>query len=289
LRLASAVAIFLLAVPAAAADGWLDPETGLVSLERSVDGYLADWIRDPWAEPERRRKSAEDEWVLKLDIGVWAARLRGPLRKDGKDVGDWVDNLGVDSFAAVPTVRFEATRDEWTILFSAYFAEWDGSTTILEDIDLGLGIIPAGTPLDSRLRISKLQFLVGPEIVGTKRTKLRLYLGLIVYDVDLRLDPRGNNETVTLDSTVPAPMFGIGAYGRISKRWSWEVELFGFGLSVDTFGVSIIDASLGVGYNVSNAIALRLGYRSSVLSVLVDNYEVDVSLDGGFFDLRWSF
>ena len=106
---------------------------------------------------------------------------------------------------------------------------------------------------------------------------------------DLRLDPRSNNETIAADAFVPAPTIGIGAYGRISKRWSWEVELFGFGISIDTFGISIIDARLAIGYNVSDAIVLRLGYRATALSILVDGYEVDVSMDGGFFELRWSF
>ncbi|MEE8105007.1 MAG: hypothetical protein V3T86_05685 [Planctomycetota bacterium] len=295
MKLAAAIAILLFAVPAGAADGWLEPEAGQVSLESSVEGYLADWTRDPWAEDEAQRPGPEDEWVMHLDVGVWAAQLRGPIRKDGDDIGDWVDELGVDSFAAVPTVRFQATRDDWTILVSAYWAEWDGSAETSKNLDWpgvrggAKVLLPAGTPIDSRLRISKIQFLVGPQLIGTSRTKLRVFFGLVGYDVDLRLDPRSNNETIAADAFVPAPTIGIGAYGRISKRWSWEVELFGFGISIDTFGISIIDARLAIGYNVSAAIALRLGYRATALSILVDGYEVDVSLDGGFFELRWSF
>jgi hypothetical protein len=235
-------------------------------------------------EPEYAESAA---FNLEVDVGVWYAKLSGPVRVDG----DAILDAGVGSQAyASPTARVTMTWHDFVVIIDASFSEFSSEQQVTGEIPLqDGGTFPVDTTVRTRFQFSLPQILLGHHFRAGSRTEFRVLGGVALYNISGRIwnDDHGG---IKFDQLVPLPLIGFEVRGHFGNtRFVWEIFLVGFGLNVSVLGGQTTDFRASLGYRLSRNAFLRFGYRHTDITVQLNEIDIGVVLDGPEFELEVRF
>ena len=242
--------------------------------------------------------------TYQLRVGVFFPDLDSHIRIDSRlgQIGDGIDferDLGMSESKTTlyggATWRFAAKHAlEWEF----FDLGRDGLTTVEKSWDIGDTTILANGRIAStfNVRINRLTYKY--RFFENSRTSMNFMAGLHGMRVNANLALSGNlivdgepvfvlpNEpNVEVDKTkLPLPHFGLGINYVLTPRLIGHAMVKGFALEIgDTYG-RLIEANLGVQYQLGNNFGIGGGIKWFRLDVVEDETErVDVKMDFDFF------
>lgn len=242
--------------------------------------------------------------TFQLRVGVFFPDLDSSIRIDSSlgRIGDGLDFERDLGMAERKSTLYGGAS--WRFA-SKHVLEWeffdlgrDGLTTVERSWDIGDTTILADGRIEStfNVRINRLTYKY--RFFEGSKTNISLMAGLHGLRVEARLALSGNlivnGETVVLlpdepsvkykKTKLPLPHFGLGINYALTPRLLGHAMLKGFALEIgDTYG-SLIEANLGVQYQLSQYFGIGGGVKTFFLHVIEDESALaDVSMDFDFF------
>jgi hypothetical protein len=231
---------------------------------------------------------------VSLDVGIfypdreWDLRVNGTISGDNEDI-DFDKNLKVgnpdDIFAAELAWRFHG---RWS-LTAQYFDSSDvGSAMLEEDVEWGDVVFSSGTGVTAGIDLTLLRLFVGRQLDTSRYHDVGIgggihYLdfgafieGTIVIDGGTRFTRESVEEN--------APLPNIGAWYRysISPRWAFRSRIDLLSASVGDYEGTLLNASLGVNYQVFRHFGFGMAYNYFELDVSIDKSSWNGDVDAVF-------
>jgi len=250
------------------------------ALEKSLEGDR----RNPW-----------HRFVLS-GSAMFAMNFDTRIRVDSKELGEGAelsleDLLGLDDQASLFRIDANYRFNRHQMLgFSWFDIDRTGEQKIQEDLDIGDETFPAGADVRTGLDTEIFKLNYWWNFVAEEDWELGVGLGVYWMRIDASFDGRlvageeefdeSVRETVKVD--LPPPLLGLrGAYAitrRLRATGSFEILY----VPIDAFRGWIVDARLGLEWDILDFAGLGLGYNFF-------NMGVDVDKDGfeGTFDYRY--
>lgn len=223
-----------------------------------------------------------------VNLGAFFAATESSFRLGtpaaGVDV-DVEDTLGLDkgnlAFRLDAFWRFtESKRHRFD--FSWFRIDRDGSTTLVNDIEINGITFPAGTGVQSTFDFQIFKGAYDYSFFQDDRIDLAASVGLYVAPFSLSVGATGGGIPTQSESiTAPLPVVGLRADFAITPKWYLKTNFDLFYLQVDGYTGFITDARAAVEYNAFKNIGFGLGFDA--LNVSVESVQ-DTSTPGVEFD-----
>jgi len=263
---------------------WAAAETGLIPVapardpspaEIAVDNFVRD-TREPMVLAPA--SGGMVGWIA-VRVDAWYPRLDGSFSSLGGDIID-TKELNLDTNAWGPAAEIALTPGRFFFRFDFYQVRFEGDSTLSRTFTFGGLSFTIDEDVNAYVRIDNYRFLSGFAVVKTAPIRLYVLLGLGYYHLEGRIVGAVSGEAEeALD--IPAPLIGLLFQAKVT-RFVFEVEASGLTISFSDVGADYVDIKASVGITVFKVAMLRLGYRYVLLNGHVDDFDVDVKLDGFF-------
>ena len=262
------------------------------------------------------RQSFWDHWRVDVQLQAWYPTLKGPITLGDQGKYDLVEFFGLQAPRAAPLARVELWYDSVFLQLESYGIGFSGSKRIDTEIQLPDGtIVRINEQLNTRLDITQVRIAFGGTIAKSRRDErderdernernehedrrdamLRtnqwsfdIFGGLNVFNFELEFDLANRPGSVLARAWLPVPVIGLRFGGNV-KRFLYEIEVSGLGLSVEIFGAEYIDLRASVGYQFGRQFAIRAGYRYTDMGAWVTSVRLDFVLAGPFLEAVFAF
>jgi hypothetical protein len=242
--------------------------------------------------------------TVQLRVGVFFPDLDSSIRIDS-DLGRIGDGLDFERDLGMPGSKSTLYGGASWRFARKHVLEWEffdlgrnGLTTVEKSWDIGDTTILANGQISSafNVRINRLTYRY--RFFENSKTNMNFMAGLHGMRVNANLALSGslivdgepvfvlpNEPNVEVEKTkLPLPHFGLGINYALTDRLMGHAMVKGFALEIgDTYG-RLIEANVGVQYQLGNNFGIGGGIKWFRLDVVEDETErVDVSMDFDFF------
>ena len=242
--------------------------------------------------------------TFQLRIGVFFPDLDSSIRIDSTlgRIGDGLDFERDLAMADSKTTLYGGASWRFS---RKHVLEWeffdlprDGLTTVERSWDIGDTTILANGQISStfNVRINRLTYKY--RFFESPKTNMDLMAGLHGMRVNANLALSGNlivdgkpifvspdDPHVEVEKTkLPLPHFGLGVYHALTPRLIGHAMVKGFALEIGDIYGRLVEANVGVQYQLGRNFGIGGGFKWFFLDVVEDETErVDVSMDFDFF------
>ena len=235
-----------------------------------------------------------------LDIGLFMPEREVELRVDGPAgsvSGDEIDfdgSLGLskkdDLFAMNFAWRF---GEKWEL--GAQYFESDGQRqrVLEEDIEWGEFVFGAGTGVTAGIDFTLVRAFLGRNFTSADHHDFGIGLGIHYLEVGAFIEgqailngQQAGFQRETVSAKAPLPNVGAWYVRSLSDRWAMRLRLDWFGAEFGDYDGELINASVGLNYQLFEHVGLGVSYNFFELDVGVDKSgwrgEVKTIYDGAF-------
>ncbi|MDH3590364.1 MAG: hypothetical protein OER88_00685 [Planctomycetota bacterium] len=277
------IALLVLAAASFAAER--DPAATLLRAE--ADAY-ARAATERWVPGVPVAASADGGVVgwLSVRINVWFPELEGDMASLGETVSlDDELGLGEEESTLMPqiTVSFGGVG----LRFDFFQLEYDANALIQRQFEFGGITFDVAENVASRVVINNYRLLAVIPIVKTKSFQLSTLAGVSYYELEGEIISQTAGQAQE-EGDFPIPVLGLMLQVNVS-RVTIEVEVSGLAVDYGDVDFTLIDATASIGITVAKVIAIRGGYRIVIMDGTVDDFLIDVTLEGPFVGASFQF
>lgn len=147
------------------------------------------------------------------------------------------------------------------------------SSQLTAGIDFGEENFPAGSEVSSRFVANDYRIGYGYSVIDGDRWDLAAGVSVAAFDTLLELSD--DSVTEKRSNTIVRPVLGLRGTARISDRWMLIASYSVW----DDAEVTLSDASLQAGYQLSQSWLATVGYRKAIRKIDTDEVISDLRLD----------
>jgi hypothetical protein len=200
---------------------------------------------------------------------------------------DFVDVLGGDRTLTV--FRADASWRFWRgngIDFSWYDIDMRGRRTINAEIRFGDRVYPINSTIDSRVRTNIYKFDYSYTFRRDKPHQFSALIGAHIMRVQTSLSASGSmfQSEESFSATAPLPSFGLGWKARWTDRFSSQVivQYFGISLEEDKYSGHFVDFLAAAQYRFSQRFGIGAGYNLFKLNAQFKGKRLILDFDQGY-------
>ena len=194
---------------------------------------------------------------------------------------DLEDDLGQDRSDAV--VRFDGLyrfSKRHRVDFSYFRISRSSRVVIDRELTIGDQVFDINADVESRLSVGIWKLMYSYMVVARDRFDFGLSIGLYAQRNRVRFKEVTLGDFFADDLTVPLPVIGGRARYDITRRLHARasIESF-FGIEVDKYDGTLIDAQGGLEYDITRNVGLGVGYNWIRTKINADNPIIDWNID----------
>ena len=187
-------------------------------------------------------------------------------------------DLGIPGYALKP--RFDlrwrpGRRHELELGYQ--FADVSGDKTLTRSFDFADTSFTAGLRVQTRYKSDNAFLTYRFAFMAREKTQVGIGVGVGIYLFDTEIDALtgvaggGKPDSVSYSSSrnQPGPTASLGLYGRfaLGKAWYLDADLRAMGVTIDSYGVSIVEGGAAARYFVSSKVGIEAGYALSAVNI----------------------
>ena len=208
-----------------------------------------------------------------FSLGGYAAFLDSSVQLglQGIGLGITIDTekfLGLDSTSTVLATWFEAALGKnrrHNLAFSYWSFDRSGFVQLTQDTTIGDITLPIGSTLETNLDFSLFRAKYMYSVVKADRVDVQIGPGIFImpFEFDTRINAPGIgvNEQNAFDITAPLPVVGLNLKIALTPRLFLYQKLDLMYLSIGEFSGSIVDADLGLEYQITKHLGIGGGWH----------------------------
>jgi len=160
----------------------------------------------------------------------------------------------------------------------------DGSTTLLQDIEIGDTLFPLGTEVTSSFDLQVFKGAYSYSFFQDDRMDMGVSFGIFVMPISFEIDASGGFEGHESESiTAPLPVLGIRTDFAITPKIFLKYNLDFFYLEIDQFEGAVTDNKLVLEYNAFKNIGFGIGLeRFNIYIKAEDEDYPNIDFNGTF-------
>lgn len=239
---------------------------------------------------------------FEMGVGVFAATNDLEIGAELPDV-DLQDSIDTsdDQSNAMLNFRWRYT-DNWSFQANYWETSSDARETLNEDFSFQGEVFQAGTFVGVGLDTKIARLFWGRSFFRTPSTDWGIGLGLHWIELDAYVEGQvllaggggGTGlERASASAGAPLPNFGVWYMHSWSPKWAVITRLDWLDVTVDEYSGRLIDASVGVNYQMSDHFGVGLAFNVFNLDVDVDadkwNGSIQTTQSGPRLDLTWNW
>jgi hypothetical protein len=177
--------------------------------------------------------------------------------------------------------------------FSVFDLSRDAVKAIQRDIQFGDRVFPLDTAITTNLDLTIYKLAYTYSFIQRDDSYLGLTAGAYVADWNIGLAGENLGQVSTRDITAPLPVAGLRGQYDFADRWSLAASGEFFLIEVDNIDGSLVDLYVGIDYQLTDHVALGLGYNDVDLDIDSTNAAYSGSIDwqygGALLFLKFDF
>jgi hypothetical protein len=237
-------------------------------------------------------KAQEKPWEpFSLNLGGGITFLKSDVRIGSESTGISVnveDALGLDSdmvvLRAEGILRLGESRRH-RLDFGYFDLSRSGTKTTGRDITIGNTVYPVGTTVDTEFDMKLFKGAYSYSLVQDARIDFGLGAGLYVLPVKFRISTSQGGALEESSSTSPLPFLGLHIDYALTPKLFLKQKLDLFYVEYKDFKGRLVDASIGLEYNLWKHFGLGLAFN--IFSLHVEDKGDATNLKGSI-DLAFS-
>ena len=226
---------------------------------------------------ETEKKSSPWE-RYSANLGIFIATTNSTARIGSTSVGvefDVEDTLGLGSgnnaFRIGAAWRFTENRRH-RVDFNWFRLEKDGSRVLSRDLEVDGTTIPAGSGVDSEVKLDVFRGSYSYSFIQDDRMDLAAVAGLYIAPMSLSITgTSGFSGTIEQSFTAPLPVLGLRADFAITPKWFLRTGFDVFYISVDEYTGFLTDVQVAVEYKAWKHVGFGLGFDTMHIEVEADS------------------
>jgi len=221
-------------------------------------------------------------------IGVWRAELKGSLKSGvGGDLINLSQDLDISETDSGFITSGRIGLGAVALRYTFFSTEFSGSNVLTRTLSFGGQDFSISQQVDTKIKIQNAGLNLAVPLFKPKPFVFYLEAGVQYYSLEGSLTAAGQ-PTVTEKGELPIPVIGFGLRGEFG-RFFVEAEVMGLDIDIGSASGRLIDASVSVGVRFLRILVARAGWRMVDLSASVDDFEVDLELNGLYASIGLSF
>lgn len=221
-----------------------------------------------------------------IGVGAYAARSTTKIElSTDSGVGasvDFEDALGLDNTKVTPQFlarwRFS---DSWQLQVENFQLDRSASRTLLEDVDWGDEVFPAGTDVDTKYNVSVTRVSVGYSFFQRPDKEIGVALGFHLTNIDASISGSGGSEEGGA-GLAPLPVISLYSQFALTDEWAVGMRADAFQIEYEAYDGKIISTGFDVTYQPWRHVGFGLGYRTLLIHGGVDAGSFEGDIDSTF-------
>lgn len=221
--------------------------------------------------------------TFSLDLGVYFPERRvemgvdGPLAAAGQDI-DFEESFGLKKSDETFSLNFGWRFGEKWQLGAQYFqSSGERSRVLQEDVEWNDIIFGQGTGVAAGQDFQLIRTFFTRKFKGNDRHEFGLGLGIHWLEIGAFIEGDAivngvsagfRRESVSAEA--PLPNIGAGYTFSFSPKWAFRARLDWFGASIDKYDGTLINAAVGLNYQMFEHAGFGLNYNLFELDLNVD-------------------
>lgn len=177
--------------------------------------------------------------------------------------------------------------------FSAFDLSRTASKQIEEDIVWNGELYPIDVVINAKLDLDIYKLAYTWSFLQRESGFIGATVGLYVADIGSSIAAESIGRASSNGVTAPLPVFGLRGQYDFSEKWSFRASAEVFAADYDDHSGSLVDAYVGLDYQLFKHVALGAGFNRVSLDVEVDKVNFDGNLDwsyeGGLIFFKFDF
>ena len=224
-----------------------------------------------------------------LSVGGWWARLTGPITLGSTQLADVSETFGLSARKFIPTAQAAIRFGFIEIGFEGFWYENSGRAVVDEEFEIDGVVFEVGDTIDSTLKFHAYTLTLGFTVWRRDEVTVSLFLGFTALYTEGKVKAVSADKVARWSEILPLPMIGASARGYIVYPWVYEVAIGWIGINLDAFGARALQTKIGIGYEINDWVAARVGYRYLGIRANVEDAAIDLQLDGFYFEISFLF
>ena len=224
----------------------------------------------------------------------WFTSISGDIKLEGGSLdGTKVDlkddlDMGDESY---PVGEAFIGWGRHHLTFSFYRADYKGTATLTEDINVDGEIYPVGDTVKSKLEYDVFDLTYQYDLLDLENVLAGFSLGLVgrarVYDLHLEIKSETLNQSAKEDYTVPIPLLGLNLHlGILADLLEARILASGMGY----WDGYMVDAQAELSFTPIPFVDIFGGYRTFFIKVDINNnLDLDYDTSGFYAGVQISF
>lgn len=230
--------------------------------------------------------SQEKPWErFSLNLGGFVTSLNSDVSIGVRNVGISVDvekALGLDTnmsvFRGDAILRLGDSRRH-RLDFGFLDLKRSGTKTLGRDVTIGDTVYPLGTTVEAEFDFSLFKGAYSYSLVQDAKIDFGLGIGLYVAPIKFRISSTRSAAVEEESVTAPLPFLGVRLDYAITPKLFIKQSVDFFYMEYNQFKGRLLDAKIGIEYNIWKHFGLGLAYNF---------FYMDVESDGGTVDWKGS-